>query len=152
MKRLSFKTICIGAVLVCILGIGISVMAIGKQDASPKYTILVLGRLHLTPTGDAEVAEKLMVEKLLPAAKGIEGLKITALKRIQIPGLSAQMQTDQPDFVMMAEVSDLTDLAKLRAAPTDDLEEYGKQMKIQAGAPKFEVYQILEAEASTDTE
>lgn len=127
-------------------------MAIGQQDASPKYTILVLGRLHLTPKGDAEIAEKLMVEKLLPAAKGIKGLKITALKRIQIPGLSTQMQTDEPDFVMMAELSDLMSLAKLRAAPTDDMEEYGKQMKMQAGAPKFEVYRILEAEASTDIE
>ena len=152
MKRFSFQTICIGFVLVCMLGIGISVIAINQQDASPKYTILVLGRLHLTPTGDAETAEKLMVEKLLPAAKGIEGLKITALKRIQIPGLSTQMQTDQPDFVMMAELSDLMSLAKLRAAPTDDMEEYGKQMKIQAGAPKYEVYRILEAEASTDIE
>ncbi len=147
MKELSSKTICIGAVLVCILGIGISVMAIGQQDASPKYTILVLGRLHLTPKGNAEIAEKLMVEKLLPAAKGIEGLKITALKRMQMPGPSSQMRTKQPDFIMMAEVSDLTVLAKLWAAPTDGLEEYGKQMKIQAGTPKFEVYQILEGSA-----
>ncbi|MDE0183869.1 MAG: hypothetical protein OXP71_00265 [Candidatus Poribacteria bacterium] len=147
MKRFSFQTLCIGFVLVCMLGIGISVIAIGQQDASPKYTILVLGRLHLTPKGDAETAEKLMVEKLLPAAKRIEGLKITALKRVQMPGPSSQMRTKQPDFIMMAEVSDLTVLAKLWAAPTDDLEEYGKQMKIQAGAPKFEVYQILEGSA-----
>ena len=145
MKQSTFIPICIGLVLVCILGIGISVIAIGQQDASPTYTILVLGRLHLTPIGDAAIAEKLMVEKLLPAAKGIKGLKITALKRVQMPGPSSQMQTKQPDFVMMAEVSDLTVLAKLWAAPTDDLEAYGEQMKIQAGAPKFEVYQILEA-------
>ena len=89
-----------------------------------------------------------MVEKLLPAAKGIEGLKITALKRMQIPGLSNQMQTDQPDFVMMAEISNPADFIKLVAATPADLKEYGEQMKVQAGAPKFEVYQILEA--STD--
>lgn len=148
MKQSNFKPICIGLVLVCILGIGMSVIAIGKQEASPKYTILVLGRLHLNPTGDEQIAEKLMVEKLLPAAKGIEGLKITALKRMQIPGLSNQMQTDQPDFVMMAEISNPADFIKLVAATPADLREYGEQMKVQAGAPKFEVYQILEA--STD--
>ena len=148
MKRLGRQTICIGVVLVCILGIGISVIAIGQQDASPKYTILVLGRLHLTPKGDAETAEKLMVEKLLPAAKGIEGLKITALKRKQMPGLSSQMRTNHPDFVMMAELSNLVDFFKLLAATPGDLREYGDQMKAQAGAPKFEVYQILES--STD--
>ena len=148
MKKSTFRPICIGLVLVCILGIGISVIAIGQQDASPKYTILVLGRLNLTPKGDAEIAEKLMVEKLLPAAKGIEGLKITVLKRKQMPGLSSQRQTDQPDFVMMAELSNLADFVKLLAATPEDLREYGEQMKVQAGAPKFEVYQILEA--STD--
>ena len=148
MKQSTFKPIFIGLVLVCILGIGVSLIAIGKQDASPKYTILVLGRLHLTPTGDEEIAEKLMVEKLLPAAKGIEGLKITALKRMQMPGRSSQMQTDQPDFVMMAEISNPADFIKLVAATPADLKEYGEQMKVQAGAPKFEVYQILEA--STD--
>ena len=38
--------------------------------------------MHLTPTGDAEVTEKLLKEKLLSATKGIEGLKITALKQV----------------------------------------------------------------------
>ena len=42
--------------------------------------------MHLTPTGDAEIAENFLKEKLLSAAKGIEGLKITALKRLQLPG------------------------------------------------------------------
>lgn len=150
MKGLSSKTIGIGAVLVCILGIGLSVMAIGQQDASPKYTILVLGRLHLPPKGDAEIAEKLMVEKLLPAAKGIKGLKITALKRMRAPGPSSQMLTDQPDFVMMAELENPADFVRLLAATPSELREYGEQMKMQAGAPRFEMYQILEA--STDTE
>ena len=58
MKQSNFKPICIGLVLVCILGIGMSVIAIGKQEASPKYTILVLGRLHLNPTGDAADCRK----------------------------------------------------------------------------------------------
>lgn len=148
MKKSTFKPICIMLVLVCILGIGVSLIAIGQPEPSPKHTILVFAKLNLKPTGDAEIAEKLMVEKLLPAAKGIKGLKITALKRMQIPGLPAPAQTDQPDFVMMAELPDLTALAKLRAAPTVELEEYGEQMKLQAGAPKFELYHILEA--STD--
>ena len=145
MKQSTFIPICIGLVLICFLGIGISFIAMGQQDDTSKYTILVLGRLHLTRTGDAEIAEKLMVEKLLPAAEGIEGLKITALKRKQMPGVSSQMQTDQPDFVMMAQLSNLADFVKLLAATPGDLREYGEQMKVQAGAPKFEMYQILEA-------
>ena len=81
---------------------------IDSQSATgrcPKYTILVFAKLHLTPTGDAEVAEQLLKEKLLAAAKGIEGLKITALKRMQLPGPGAPANTNQPDFVMMAELT-----------------------------------------------
>ena len=148
MKRSLFKTIYIGLVLVCILGMGVGLIAKAQQTVSPKYNILVFGKLHLNPIGDAEIAEKLMVEKLLPAAKGIEGLKITALKRMQMPGLTEQMQTDQPDFVMMAELADLSVFGKLLAATPADLREYGEQMKVQAGKPEFELYQILEA--STD--
>ncbi len=148
MTRSLFKTISIGLVLVCISGIGVSLMAKAQQKASPKYSILVFGKLRLTPTGDADIAEKLMVQKLLPAAKGIEGLKITALKRMQMPGRSEQFQTNQPDFVMMAELAHASDFLKLLAATPADLREYGEQMKVQAGAPEFELYQILEA--STD--
>ena len=125
------------------LGVGISLIAKAQQEEAPKYTLLVFAKLHLTPTGDAEVAEKLLKEKLLSAAKGIEGLKITALKRMQLPGPSAPANTNQPDFVMMAELTDEMVFAKLLASPTTALKEYGDGMKAQAGAPQFEVYQIL---------
>ena len=92
MNQINFKNLCAGLILICILGIGISLIAKAQQEESPKYTILVFGKLHLTPTGDAEIAEKLLKEKLLLAAKGIEGLKITALKRMQLPGPRAIRQ------------------------------------------------------------
>ena len=143
MNRISFKNLCVGLILICVLGVGISLIAKAQQEEAPKYTLLVFAKLHLTPTGDAEVAEKLLKEKLLSAAKGIEGLKITALKRMQLPGPSAPANTNQPDFVMMAELTDEMVFAKLLASPTAALKEYGDGMKAQAGAPQFEVYQIL---------
>ena len=142
-NRISFKNICVGLILVCMLGIGISLIAKAQQEESLKYTILVFGKLHLTPTGDAEIAEQLLKEKLLSAAKGIEGLKITALKRMQLPGPGPAANTDQPDFVMMAELTDEAVFAKLLTATPAALKEYGEGMKVQAGAPQFELYQIL---------
>ena len=145
MNRINFKNVCVGLILICMLGIGISLMAKAQQEQEddPKYTILVFAKLHLTPTGDAAVAEKLLKEKLLSAAKGIEGLKITALKRMQLPGQGAPANTSQPDFVMMAELTDETVFAKLITATPAALKEYGEGMKAQAGAPQFELYQIL---------
>jgi hypothetical protein len=127
------------------LGIGVSLIARAQGQAAPKYTILVFGKLHLTPTGDAAVAERLLKEKLLSAAKGIDGLKITALKRMQLPGQRGQTQTAQPDFVMMAEITDVNVFTKLITTTPGALREYGEQMKVQAGAPQFELYQILGA-------
>ena len=142
-KRISFKNVCVGSILICMLGIGISLIARAQQEDVPKYTILVFGKLHLTPNGDAEIAKKLLKEKLLPAAKGIEGLKITALQRRQLPGPGASANTNQPDFVMMAELTDVDVFTKLITATPAALKEYGEGMKVQAGAPQFEVYQIL---------
>ena len=145
MHQINFKNLCAGLILICILGIGISLIAKAQQEESPKYTILVFGKLHLTPTGDAEIAEKLLKEKLLLAAKGIEGLKITALKRMQLPGPGPSANTNQPDFVMMAELTDVNVFTKLLTATPAALKEYGEGMKVQAGAPQFEFYQILGA-------
>lgn len=143
MNRISFKNVCVGLILICMMGIGISLIAKAQQEDDPKYTILVFGKLHLTPTGDAEAAEKLLKEKLLPAAKGIEGLKITALQRMQLQGPGAAANTNQPDFVMMAELTDVEVFTKLITATPAALKEYGEGMKAQAGAPQFELYQIL---------
>lgn len=143
MNRISFKSLCVGLILICILGIGISLIAKAQQEETPKYTILVFGKLYLTPTGDGAIAEKLLREKLLSAAKGIKGLKITALQRMQLPGPGASANTDQPDFVMMAELTDPAVFTKLITATPAALKEYGEGMKAQAGAPQFEFYQIL---------
>lgn len=142
-NRINFKNVCVGLILICVLGIGISLIAKAQQAETPKYTMLVFAKLHLNPTGDAEIAEQLLKEKLLSAAKGIEGLKMTALKRRHLPGQGAQANTGQPDFVMMAELTDETVFAKLLTTTPAALKEYGEGMKAQAGAPKFELYQIL---------
>ena len=144
-NRINFKNVCTGFILICMLGIGISLIAKAQQEGAPKYTILVFGKLHLTPTGDAEVAEKLLKEKLLSAAKEIEGLKITALKRLQLPmpGREGPANKGQPDFVMMAELTNLAVFTKLITTTPAALKEYGEGMKVQAGAPQFELYQIL---------
>ena len=77
----------------------------------------------------------------MSAAKEIEGLKITALKRMQLAGGPAN--TNQPDFVMMAELTDVEAFTKLMTTTPAALKEYGEGMKVQAGAPQFELYQIV---------
>ena len=68
-NRINFKNLCGGLILICMLGIGISLIAKAQQEETPKYTILVFGKLHLTPTGDAAVAEKLLKEKIVVSSK-----------------------------------------------------------------------------------
>ena len=137
MNRINFKNVCVGFILICVLGIGMSLIAKAQQEDTPKYTLLVFAKLHLNPTGDAEIAEKLLKEKLLSAAKEIEGLKITALKRMQLPGQRAPANTNQPDFVMMAELTDVNVFTKLLTATPAALKEYGEGMKAQAGGPSI---------------
>ncbi len=146
MRRKSvFTLIILGMVLTLVLGISIGLMADRHQQAEKKQKILVFGKLSLNPTADAELAEKLLIEKLLPASKGVDGLKMTALKKMTMPqrGNSQAPETSQPDFVMMAEISDVTVLAKLLGQTPGALKEFGDEMKVQAGAPEFELYTIL---------
>ena len=146
MRRKSvFTLIILGMVFTLILGISIGLMADHHQQPEKKQKILVFGKLLLNPTADAELAEKLLIEKLLPASKGIDGLKMTALKKMMFPqrGNSQVPETSQPDFVMMAEISDVAVFAKLLGQTPGALKEFGDQMKSQAGAPEFELYTIL---------
>ena len=130
-------------ILISILGIGMKLMADDPPQPEPKQKILVFGKLNLKPTADATVAEKLLIEKLLPAAEGVEGLKMTVLKKVTMPQRGNSGNPSQPDFVMMAEISDITVFAKLLAQTPGALKEFGDQMKVQAGAPEFELYHIL---------
>ena len=143
MKRSFFKGILVGIIIAGILGMGISLVANEQKKETPKYTTLVLGKLKLKPTGDAEVAEKLLKEKLLPAAKDIQGLKMTPLKWMSVPGQEANKKPSQPDYIMMAEIESVDVFLQLIASHSAALEEYGTQMKEQTGAPEFELYQIL---------
>ena len=143
MKKSFFKGILVGIVIAGIVGIGVSLVANEQKAETPKYTTLVLGKLNLNPTGDAETAEKLLAEKLLQAAKDLQGLKMTTLKWMSVPGQEATKKPYQPDYIMMAEMDDINVFLQLVAAHSAALEEYGKQMKVQAGAPEFELYQIL---------
>ncbi len=143
MSKSFLKGILVGIVIAGIVGMGISLVANEQKEKTPKYATLVLGRLKLNPIGDAEVAEKLLKEKLLPAAKGIQGLKMTALKWMSIPGQEMKKKPHQPDYIMMAEMENINVFLKLMGSHQGTLDEYGKQMKVQAGAPEFELYQIL---------
>ena len=143
MNRSFFKGILVGIIIAGILGMGISLIANEQKEETPKYTTLVLGKLKLKPTGNAEIAEKLLQEKLLPAAKDIQGLKMTTLKWMSVPGQEANKKPYQPDYIMMSEMESVDVFLKLISSHSEALEEYGKQMKEQAGSPEFELYQIL---------
>jgi hypothetical protein len=143
MNQSFFKGILVGIVIVGIVSVSISLIASEQEEKKPEYTTLVFGKLKLKPTGDAEIAEKLLTEKLIPAAKEIQGLKMTTLKWTSVPGQEAQKKPYQPDYVMMAEMADINVFFQLMASHSADLEEYGEQMKVQAGKPEFELYEIL---------
>jgi hypothetical protein len=143
MNKSFFKGILVGIVIVGIVSVSISLIASEQEEKKTEYTTLVFGKLKLKPTGDAEIAEKLLTEKLIPAAKEIQGLKMTTLKWTSVPGQEAQKKPYQPDYVMMAEMADVNVFFQLMASHSADLEEYGEQMKVQAGKPEFELYQIL---------
>ncbi len=149
MNKTFFKGMFVGIVIACIVGMCVSLVANEKKEKTPKYTTLVFGKLKLKPTGDAKVAEKLLTETLLPAAKDIQGLKMTALKWMSLPGQEAKKKPYQPDYVMMAEMANIGVFLKLAASHSGALEEYGTQMKVQAGAPEFELYQILGTSAES---
>jgi hypothetical protein len=140
----SFVTgILVGIVITGIVSMGISLVANEPEEKKTESKTLVWGKLKLNTTGEPEVAEKLLTEKLIPAAKDIQGLKIAALKWMSVPGQEAQKKPSQPDYVMMAEMADVNVFFQLMASHSADLEEYGEQMKVQAGKPEFELYQIL---------
>jgi hypothetical protein len=143
MSKSFVKGILVGILIAGIVSMSISLVANEQEEKKPEYTTLVLGKLKLNSTGKPEVAEKLLTEKLLPAAKEIQGLNITALKWMSIPGQEAQKKPYQPDYVMMAEMANVNVFFELMASHSDAMEEYGEQMKIQAGKPEFELYQIL---------
>jgi len=143
MNKGFLKGLLVGVVIAGIVGMCVSLVANEQKEKAPEYTTLVFGKLKLKPTGDAEVAEKLLTEKLLSAAKDIQGLKMTALKWQSVPGQEAKKKPYQPDYVMMAEMANIGIFLKLIASQPNALQEYGTQMKAQAGAPEFELYQIL---------
>ena len=145
MNKNFFKGILVGIIIAGIVSISISLVANEQEEKKPEYATIVWGKLKLKPTGDAEVAEKLLTEKLLPAAKEMQGLKITALKWMSIPGREAQKKPYQPDYVMMAEMANVDVFFQLMTSHSDAMEEYGEQMKVQAVKPEFELYQILGA-------
>lgn len=143
MSRGFFKGILVGIIIASIVGMGVSLIANESKEKTPEYTTLVWGKLKLKPTGDAEIAEKLLTEKLLLAAKDIEGLNMRALKWMSVPGQEWKKKPSQPDYIMMAEMESVDVFLKLIASHSTSLDEYGKQMKEQAGSPEFELYQIL---------
>ena len=107
-----------------------------------EYSAVALGKLRLKPTDDAEVAEQLLRQKLLPAAQGVDGLRITDLKKT-VALVGGRNRDTQPDFIMMGELKSVTSFLNLMASTPGKLKEYGDQMKIQAGAPEFELYEVL---------
>jgi len=145
MNRSFFKGILFGIVIAAIVGMSFSLVANEPKEEVSEYTTLVLGKLKLKPTGNSEIAEQLLTEKLLPAAKDIQGLNMKALKWMSVPGQEAKKKPYQPDYIMLAEMEDVNVFLKLVAAHSSALEEYGHQMKEQAGSPEFELYQILSA-------
>jgi len=103
--------------------------------------MIVFGGLKLKQGSDAEGAEKLLKENLIPAATGIEGLKMKILKRVKMPNEQPDQSTF--DYIIMAEMDNPQNLMQLQQSKSTELNKFGEMMKEYAGHPYINAYTII---------
>jgi hypothetical protein len=147
MKKALFGAL-IGFVVAAALSAGTILLAQERGMAgAERGPMIVLGGLKLKEGADAEAAEKLLKEQLIPAMTGIEGLKMKILKRVKMPG--GQTETKDPgdyDYVMMAEFQKLQVFGQLMQKQYQGekgLSKFGDMMKEYAGHPYINLYTII---------
>lgn len=151
MKRV-FLGALIGFVVAGILSAGALLLAQEREQVSGP--MVVLGGLRLKEGVNAEDAEKLLKEQLVPTMKGIEGLDMKVLKRRKMQQGGETEDSGAYDYIMMAEIENLQVFMKLMQKGYQGetgLSNFGDMMKEYAGHPYINVYTII-AETEEETE
>ena len=145
MKKILFGAL-IGFIVAGVLSVGTILLAQERRmEADVSGPLVVLGGLRLKEGADAEAAEKLLKEDLIPAMTGIEGLEMKILKRAKMPG----DQTEDPgayDYIMMAEIESLQVFMRLMQKEyqgKEGLSKFGDMMKEYAGHPYINPYTVI---------
>lgn len=146
MKKVLFGAL-IGFIAAGVLSAATILLAQERRPPGPESgPLVVLGGLRLKEGADAESAEKLLKEQLIPAMTGMEGLKMKVLKRRK---MQAEQQTEDPgayDYIMMAEIEGLQVFMQLRQGAYQErtgLSKFGDMMKEYAGSPYINLYTII---------
>jgi len=119
-----------------------------KPEIQQMSSVVILGGLKLKDSVDQDSAEKLFYDKLIPAMKDIDGLRMRVVKRMPLP--NEKPDANAYDYVMIAEVDNPLTLMQLMNSGNMNpkLNEFGKLMKEYAGEPNLKAYTVI---ADTDT-
>jgi hypothetical protein len=137
----------IGLIAAGVLSVGAILLAQERGIAGAQSgPLVVLGGLKLKEGADAEGAEKLLKEQLIPAMTGVEGLKMRILKKMEMQQGGQTADTGVYDYIMMAEVEKpqvLMQLMQKGYQGKTGLSKFGDMMKEYAGSPYINVYTII---------
>lgn len=132
----------IGFVVAGLLGAGTLIFAQERQ--APAGPLVVIGGLKLQEGADAEGAEKLLKEQLIPAMNKVNGLEMKVLKRMMPQQRGQTQDSGAYDYVMLAEIESLGVFMQLLRSEEDaGLSAFGDMMKKYAGKPYINAYTIL---------
>ena len=146
MRKILFGAL-VGFVVAGMLGAG--TLLVAQELRGSRGPLVVLAGLRLKEGADAEAAEELFKEKLVPALEDLKDLKIKILKRST--QVSAEV-TDPGayDYIMMAEFQSVQGFWELRQRQDGGLSEFGDMMKQYAGSPHFNLYTVLAQTKETE--
>jgi len=146
MKKVLFGAL-IGFIAAGVLSVGTMLLAQeGRTEGAVSGPLVVLGGLKLKEGADAEGAEKLLKEQLIPAMTGIEGLEMKILKRMKMQDEQQTEDTGAYDYIMMAEIEGLQVFMQLMQGTYQErtgLSKFGDMMKEYAGHPYINLYTII---------
>jgi len=132
----------IGFIVAGLLSAGTILFAQERQ--TPAGPLVVIGGLKLQEGADAEGAEKLFKDQLIPAMNNVNGLEMKVLKRM-MPQRQRGQTADSGayDYVMLAEIESLGVFMQLLKSQDSGISAFGDMMKKYAGKPYINAYTIL---------
>jgi len=131
----------IGFIVAGLLSAGTILFAQERQ--TPAGPLVVIGGLKLQEGADAEGAEKLFREQLIPAMNNVNGLEMKVLKRMMPQQRGQTADSGAYDYVMLAEIESLGVFMQLLKSQDSGISAFGDMMKKYAGKPYINAYAIL---------
>lgn len=133
----------LGLLVLGMIVLGSVLFAQEQKNEMQMSSVVILGGLKLKDTADQEDAEKLFYDKLMPAMKDINGLRMRVVKRMPLP--NEKPDANAYDYIMIAEVDNPLTLMQLMNSGNMNpkLSEFGKLMKEYAGEPNLKAFTVI---------